>query len=275
MKVVRGLVSRGGAVARPAAKAIGRSALAANRGGAVTILTGEPASTDRLVEITGATRGGASGEGLLVFAAVPQADLDTAAQGLGNHRRSGGRALAIVIGSPTQRRRVENALMTADRDVSAATITHLDDLDDRDRVRDVVARGLGDQRIGAAKAMPAVRESVSRSLVASSARRAAVVAAVPGLTRVAMPILTSLQLGLAADLSNANARPLNGQLAGHSAGVMASAFAWREAARRLSRRAPSAAPAIRAGVAYAATRSVGLVSERLAATRSPSSKGES
>jgi hypothetical protein len=275
VKVVRGLVVRGGAVARPAAKAIGRSALAANRGGAITILAGEPASTARLVEITGASPGTGLGKGLLVFAAVPHADHAAAAQGLGDHRRSGGRALAIVIGSPTQRRRIENALIAADRDISAATIAHLDDLDDPGKVRAAVVRGLGDQRIGAAKAVPAVRESVSKSLVASSARRAALVAAVPGLNRVAMPILTSLQLGLAADLSNANARPLNGQIAGQSAGVMASAFAWREAARRLSRRAPSAAPAIRAGVAYAATRSVGLVSGRLGATHSPSSKGES
>jgi hypothetical protein len=275
VKVVRGLLSRGGAVARPAAKAIGRSALAANRGGAVTVLPGESASTARLVEITGAPRGAASGQGLLVCAAVPHADLAAAAKGLGDHRRSGGRALAIVIGSPTQRRRCEKALMAADPDLSAATMAHLNDFDDPAAVLATMSRVLGEQRTGAAKAVPALRGAVSRGLVSGAARRAALIAATPALAPIAMPVLTSMQLRLAADLSNANARPLNGHVAGQSAGVMASAFAWREAARRLSRRAPSAAPAIRAGVAYAATRSVGLVSERLGATHSRSSKGES
>jgi hypothetical protein len=288
VRVVRPLARRGVVFARPLVTAHAVSSMLADRDSDVLLLDIGPADDlHRVGTALGATLGVPAPTGrrppsllmaqvgvpdesdVIVGLALPGRDEDHARiAGLaGAYRRQGGAAVVAVVGTPGQRRRTERALL-ADPDMGVSALVHLPSLvgDDLGRLIDRVVRALGVGAVAAGRRQPALRPHVARRLQRRAAVRAAVVGLAAGRSRAAMPVITTIQANLAADMHGlASTRPDPVSL-GQAAAVGAAARAWRASARRLVRRAPGAAPVVQAAFPYIVTRLVG-VGALLAASR--------
>lgn len=227
-------------------------------GGVIAVLDGEPATTGRLREILGvdAEQPLTDGNGLLVHAAVADHDPTLAAAVLAGAKREGRRALALVVGTADERDAIERLLL-ASRPLEPSNIAHLTSLKDKEPVLAAVARALEDEAVAAGRRHPALRDAVGDLLIARAARQSGavgVIAVVPGAD---MPVITLVQVRLVAQLGALHGRPLDSRRGVEIAGVLASAFGWRALARRALTAVPIAGFAVRGGVAYTATRTVG------------------
>jgi uncharacterized protein (DUF697 family) len=229
----------------------------------VRLLPGEPEATRRLGQILGTTAGPVPERGLLVHAAVASHDPTAPAAALAAHRRAGGRVLAILVGTPEERARLERVVL-AQEGLGAAHVSHVASLDGAGarEVARAVAEALGDDLPAVARTLPSLREAATDLLVGRAARRAAAIAAVGVVPGAARPVLTLLQARLVADLAAVYGRRPGIERALDLAAVVAAGFGLRGLGRSALLLLPGPAFALRAGVAYAGTRAIGAAAAR-------------
>jgi uncharacterized protein (DUF697 family) len=131
----------------------------------------------------------------------------------------------------------------------------------------VLARRLGDGAAGLAARLPVLREAVSERLVASFARRNAIVGAAVFIPGADMPVMTINQMRLVMRLAAAHGLDPEPARALELAGVLGGGFGLRYLGRSLLGLVPVAGFAVRAGVGYAGTKAVGEAAARYYATR--------
>jgi uncharacterized protein (DUF697 family) len=252
-----GLASRGAKAIRPVAEAVRTADDLSQEGGHLAILPGDPAATRRLREIIAPPAPIPSEDALALLALTPASDVEAGAAALAHRRRSGGGALAILVGSPRERRRLEARLLVGHR-LEPSNVVHVPALEgagERDVVQAVI-RALGDETIAAGRRNPGLRPEIGASMVRRAARRSAAIGALP-LPGVDMPVLVLIQVRLVADLAALHDRPFGAERALEALAIVGAGFGWRAIGRSASGAIPVAGWAVRGGVAYGATRTIG------------------
>jgi uncharacterized protein (DUF697 family) len=196
------------------------------------------------------------GKGLLVHAAVAGHDPSLAAAVLAGAKRDGRRVLAILVGTPAERIALERVILAADP-LEPSNVAHLVDLSDPGPVLAAVARVLDEEAVAAAIRYPVLRETVADELVARAARQCGALGAAPFTKGADLLAITVIQVRLVSQLAALHGRPLDARRGLEVAGVLLQALGWRAFARRAIRSVPVAGFAVRAGVAYSATRTLG------------------
>jgi uncharacterized protein (DUF697 family) len=120
-----------------------------------------------------------------------------------------------------------------------------------------VADKLGEDGTSLAARLPVVRRAVCDHLIASFAKRNAVIAAAVFVPGVDMPILTLNQARLVLRIALAHGEPIDSKRAVELLGVAGAGFGLRAVARELLDLVPVAGWALKASVAYAGTKAVG------------------
>jgi uncharacterized protein (DUF697 family) len=251
-------IAKGAGVLRPYLKAVRRADQAAQDGGVIVVLDGEPTATATLRGMLGvdADQSLRDGDGLLVYATTEGHDPTLAAAVLAGAKREGRRVLSIVVGAPEIRAAIQQELLQV-RPLEASNIAQVASLSNAGPVLAAIARTLDDEAVAAGKRYPALRPAVADLLISRAARQTGTIgiaAVVPGAD---MPAMTLIQVRLVAQLAALHGRPLDRRRGVEVAGVLASAFGWRAVARRAVGVIPIAGFALRGGVAYSATRTVG------------------
>lgn len=257
MGAIKSLTMGAGAV-RPFVNAVLGVEKAAREGSAIAVLDGAPGATRRLRSILGvdADEPLRDGNGLLVHAAVAGHDPALAAAVLAGAKREGRRVLAILVGTPAERAALEHAIL-AEQPLEPSNIAHLADLSNAGPALAGVARALDENAIAAALRYPALRETVADTLVARASRQCGAIAAAPFTKGPDFVAILFVQVRLVAQLAALHGRPLDVRRGLEVVGVVASAFGWREFTRRAIPMTPVAGFAVRAGVSYSATRTLG------------------
>jgi uncharacterized protein (DUF697 family) len=249
---------KGAGALRPFVNAVRGVERASDAGGAISVLDGEPVTTARLRAILDVSADASISDqhDLLVHAAVAGHDVTLAAAVLAGAKREGRRVLCLLVGSRAERDALEEEILTHPP-LEPSNVAHVVSLDDAAAICRVIARVLGDDAVGAARRHAALRAEVADALIATAARRAATVGAVAVLPGADLPAISLIQVRLVAQLAAVHDRPLDSRRVPELVGVLASAFGWRAVARRALATIPVAGFALRGGVAYSATRTVG------------------
>ncbi len=243
---------------RPFVNAVRGVERTSGTGGALAVLDGEPVATARLRAIIGVAADASLSDpsDLLVHVAVPQHDVTLAAAVLAGAKHDGRRVLCLITGNRVERDAVEAELLNHPP-LEPSNIAHVPSLDDAAGISRVIARVLGDDAVAAARRHPALRAEVADALIAKAARQSATVGAVAVLPGADLPAITLIQVRLVAQLAAVYGRPLDARRAPELVGVLISAFGWRAIARRALASVPVAGFALRGGVAFSATTTVG------------------
>jgi uncharacterized protein (DUF697 family) len=130
-----------------------------------------------------------------------------------------------------------------------------------------VAAKLGEDGTALAARLPALRGPVCDRLIATFARRNAVVAGAVFVPGVDMPVLTLNQARLVMRIAVAYGETIDNQRALELLGVVGAGFGLRAVARELLDLVPIAGWAMKAAVAYAGTKAVGEAAVRYFASR--------
>lgn len=260
MTVVKSLV-RGAAKGRPYL-GIMRDASSAEPL-AIGVIDGPRAQ--RLRAILGAPGGSPTpGKGLALAVAATGDALDAPLAALAAHRRRGGRALALLVGTAPERTALERRVSTAPG-LGMGSVAHLHTLEGEagaaEAIR-IVAEALGDDLPASARSHPPLREAATELLVQRAARRAAVIGGAGVLSGATMPVLTVLQAKLVMDLAVVHDREIGMERGLELAAVVAAGFGWRAIGRGALLFVPGPAFALRGGVAYAGTRAIGEAAAR-------------
>lgn len=223
--------------------------------GDLAIVDGAPGRTDQLRDLLGDPRGTATGAALVV--AAPGADVEEVAQALTRRRESGGRALAVLVGRPSERAVRQSALVAGHR-LEISDMVHVASLEGPGgrAVLDAVARGLDDDAVAAARRIPALRMGVARRLVRDSSRRAALVGALP-LAGADLPALAVLQIRMVSRMAAAYDRPLGPERVLEAMAIVGAGFGWRAVGRTSAGLVPGVGWAAGGAVAYIGTRAIG------------------
>lgn len=223
--------------------------------GDLAVIEGDPAATARLRELLGSPTGTPTRARLAV--AAPGTDVDEVGEALARRRATGAPGLAVLVGTPPERHALE-ARLRRDHGIEVADLVHVNALDGpgAQAVVDAVARGLGDQAAAAARHIPALRPGVGRRIVRDSARRAALVGALP-LAGADLPALAILQIRMVSSLSAAYDRPLGPERVLEALAIIGAGFGWRAVGRSTVRFVPIAGWAAGGAVAYMGTRAIG------------------
>jgi len=139
-----------------------------------------------------------------------------------------------------------------------------------DEIAAALARRLGEDGVALAARLPAVRDAVCDALIASAARRNALIAAAVFIPGVDMPVLTLNQARLVLRIALAHGETVDTKRLPELLGVLGAGFGFRAAARELLDTVPVAGWALKGGVAYAGTRAVGEAAVRYFAARAAS-----
>jgi uncharacterized protein (DUF697 family) len=131
-----------------------------------------------------------------------------------------------------------------------------------DEVARAIGRRLGEDGTALAARLPVLRPAVCDELIRSFARRNALIAAAVFVPGVDMPVLTLNEIRLVLRLALAHGQELNGQRAVELLGVVGAGFGFRAVARELLDLVPLAGWTVKAGVAYAGTKTVGEAAVR-------------
>lgn len=200
-------------------------------------------------------------DGVAVGIMPPDSDDDAALQRLGEYRRLGGDVLIVVHGDAVARRRaLRRMARTPHLGVACAyTVGALDERGLAD-IRTAVVRRLGIAAVPTARASAQLTRETEHGLVEGASRRAAVIAALSG-NRAVMPVLTAVQVRMAAEVSAIGGSAGKPQAATF-AGVAFASPVWRQIARKVTSAAPGMAPVARAGLAYGVTRGVGMLAAK-------------
>jgi len=136
-----------------------------------------------------------------------------------------------------------------------------------ERISEAIAGKLGDGATDLAARLPVLRDAVCRELIASSAKRNALIAAAVFVPGVDMPLLTLNQARLVLRIGLAYGEEVDQQRFAELLGVVGLGFGFRAAARELLDVVPVAGWALKGAVAYAGTRAVGEAAVRYFAAR--------
>jgi uncharacterized protein (DUF697 family) len=262
---VTSLVRDGLSRARPLALQAHKANKAAEREGAIAILPGEREATERLRHLLGLPAADLpSRGGLLVYPAVPGADLAGAAAELAERKRLDGGALAILIGKRAERQRMERTFLEVES-LEMGDITHVASLYGPGARQAVLAviQSLGDDAVAAGRLNPSLRERIADHLIERAARRAGAVGVVPFLPGADMPVITVIQARLVADLATLYERPGGVERVAQLGAVFAAAFGWRALARQVVRLVPGPSFLLAGGIGYSATKATGEAARRM------------
>jgi uncharacterized protein (DUF697 family) len=251
------MAARGAKAIRPVAVAVQAADNLSQDGGEIAVLPGDPAATRRLREILGTPAPGPSEDALAVVALAPGSDVAAAVSALAHRRRSGGGALAILVGDEPERAALERALLDGHR-LEPSNVAHVAALDERgaDEVVSAVLRSLGDELIAAGRRNPGLRPAIGRLLVQNASRRSAAIGALP-LPGVDMPVLALIQVRLVAELAAVHDRSFGPERVAEALAIVGAGFGWRAIGRSATGAIPMAGWAVRGTVAYGATRAIG------------------
>jgi uncharacterized protein (DUF697 family)/8-oxo-dGTP pyrophosphatase MutT (NUDIX family) len=265
---VFGLLSTGLRALRPIRDAVRTAELIAEGEGHIAILPGDPEATRRLRTLLGTPAQAPDEDALSILAVTGGTDLAAGGAALARARRRNPRdALAVLIGTRAERDALERELIE-EHGLEASNVVHVASLEGpgAEAVIDRVIDVLGDVAVVAGRRTPALRSAIGRRVVATTARQAAAVGAVP-LGGAAMPVLTLLQIKMVGQLATLHGRPpLGADRALAALSIMGAGFGWRALTRSAVGFVPGVGWAIQGGVAYGVTRSMGeAVHARLAA----------
>ncbi len=257
-----GVFGRAGAVlraVRPIAGAAREADALAEGGGEIHLLPGDPGSVARLREILGGTGGASPDEDAFAVLPVrPDTDLSVGAPALVARRRSGGGALALLIGDADERRDLE-ARMLRGRRLEMSNIAHIPtlvgDVGRSHAIRALLPH-LGEEAVAAGWRYPGLRRHVGEDLIRRRAQQSAAIGALP-FPGIDMPGITLIQIRLVAELEAMYGYRFGPERALEAAGLFGAGFAWRAIARSAVGLVPGAGWAARGAVAYGATRAVG------------------
>jgi uncharacterized protein (DUF697 family) len=129
-------------------------------------------------------------------------------------------------------------------------------------IAEVVAHRLGESAAPLAARLPVLRPAVCKRLIASYARRNAVIAAAVFIPGVDMPILTLNEIRLVLWIAVAHGEDVDRDRALELVGVVGAGYGFRAAARELLDVVPVAGWAIKAGIAYTGTLAIGEAAVR-------------
>jgi uncharacterized protein (DUF697 family) len=226
-------------------------------GGHIAVIPGDPASTRRLREILGTPAAVPSEDALAVAALTPASDTTGPGAALAHRRRSGGGALAVLVGEAPGREALEGRLLDGHR-LEPSNVVHVPALDEEgaDRVLDAVLGALGDELIAAGRRNPALRPAIGWRLVRTASRRSAAIGALP-LPGVDMPVLVLIQVRLVADLAALHDRAFGPERTVEALAIVGAGFGWRAVGRSAAGAIPVAGWAVQGTIAYGATRAIG------------------
>ena len=242
---------------RPFADAVRSVQVGSEAGGHIALIPGDPVATRHLAEILGIAAPIPTEDALAVMALGPGTDPEPGIATLERRRHSGAGALAVLVGGPGDRARMERRVLAGNR-LEMSNVAHVGALDDRGRdlVADAIVRNLGDAAVAAGRRNPGLRAAVGRRLIDDATRQSAVIGALP-LPGVDMPALALLQVRLVAQLAALHDRPFGAERAVEAVAIVGAGFGWRALARSAVGAVPVAGWAVRGTVAYGATRAVG------------------
>jgi len=244
-------------VVRPFADAVRSIDEAAQEGGHIALLPGDPAATAQLREMLQIPAPAPSEDALALMALTPSTPPHPGVATLERRRHSGAGALAVLVGDPAERAELETRVLSGNR-LEVSNLAHVAALDERGRdlVADAIIRALGDAAVAAARRNPGLRPAVGRRLIGDATRQSAVIGALP-LPGVDMPALALIQVRLVAQLAALHDRPFGAERAVEALAIVGAGFGWRALARSATGLVPVAGWAVRGTVAYGATRAVG------------------
>jgi uncharacterized protein (DUF697 family) len=136
-----------------------------------------------------------------------------------------------------------------------------------DEIARAIADKLGEDGTALAARLPVVRAAVCEHLIATFAKRNALIAGAVFVPGVDMPVLTLNQIRLVLRIALAHGEKMDNQRALELAGVVGVGFGLRAVARELLDLVPVAGWALKASVAYAGTKAVGEAAVRYFASR--------
>lgn len=136
-----------------------------------------------------------------------------------------------------------------------------------DEIARALARRLGEDGTSLAARLPALREAVCNHLIASFAKKNALVAAAVFVPGVDLPVLTLNQIRLVLRIAVAHGEQIDNQRAAELLGVVGAGFGMRAVARELLDLVPVAGWALKGTIAYAGTKAVGEAAVRYFAAR--------
>ena len=252
-----GLLSRGIKFARPILDVVQTADALTEEGGEIDVLPGDPQAARRLRELLGTPAPTPDEDALAVFPVTPGTDLGTGRAALARRRRSGGGALAVLIGRRSEREALERELLEGYH-LEPSNIAHVASLEgpgERAAI-DAVLAALTDDMVAAGRRNPGLRPAVGKRLVSAASRQAGAIGALP-LAGADMPVLALLQVRMISQLAALHDRPFGAERAMEAAAVLAAGFGWRAVGRTAVGFVPVAGWAVQGGVAYASTRAMG------------------
>jgi uncharacterized protein (DUF697 family) len=131
-----------------------------------------------------------------------------------------------------------------------------------DEIAAAVAARLAEKGSSLAARVPALRPAVSKHLVDSFSRRAAVVGAAVFIPGADHPVLAIGQLRMVLRLAEAHGIEIGRERIPEILGVIGAGYAWRGVARQALRYVPIAGFGVRAAFAYTGTRAIGEAATR-------------
>jgi uncharacterized protein (DUF697 family) len=137
-----------------------------------------------------------------------------------------------------------------------------------DEIAVAVARKLGEDGTALAARLPVLRRPVCDALIASFAKRNALVAAAIFVPGVDMPVLTLNQIRLVLRIALAYGQEIDNRRAVELLGVVGVGFGMRAVARELLDFVPVAGWAVKGAIAYTGTKAVGEAAVRYFESRS-------
>jgi uncharacterized protein (DUF697 family) len=126
-----------------------------------------------------------------------------------------------------------------------------------DEIAAVLARRLGESGTALAARLPVLRRPLCNQLIASAAKKNALISAAVFIPGVDMPVLTLNQARLVLRIALAYGQTVDNQRLPELLGVFGAGLGFRAVARELLDFVPVAGWALKGGVAYAGTRAVG------------------
>jgi uncharacterized protein (DUF697 family) len=167
--------------------------------------------------------------------------------------------MVVLVGSVGLRRGAERAVL-AHEPLELSDVAQVAALDARgahDLLEQIAARFAETREaVAAGRRHPALRPVVTEHLVRRSARRAALVAALPFSSSDYL-VLATMQVGMIGGVNAMHGHARDAQTVAEAVGVLGAGAGWRALAKGAGALAPSVRPAIKAGIAYTTTRALG------------------
>lgn len=231
--------------------------------GSIAVVSGDMEATDQLRHALGLPAADAGPDvALTVHAARPGAEVAGPAAILAARKREGEHVLVVLVGRRAERARMAEAFAAAEP-LEESDMVHVASLEGPGarQAADAVVRALGKRAVAAGRRYPGLRPAVARSLIKRAGRQSATIGAAVFMSGADMPVLALIQTRLVADLAALHERPLGVKRGAEVAAVFGAGYIWRAVARQAAGAVPVAGWALKGGVAYAATRTIGEAAE--------------